>query len=127
MMWEFVLAGFIGGITGTLAQSLWRHFRSKPVEVVQEDPPSEEPPSDRWGVELGRVRTVEGMREAAAHVCRVISREAANKARISHNESRDQRLSEEIRKRAEDRQKAWLYWCEAAERCEREIRALGLR
>ncbi len=87
----------------------------------------EEPASDSYGSELGKVRTAEAMREAAAHACRVIALDAANKARMAHEASVDTRLTEEDRATAVSRQKAWLYTCEAAERCEREIRSLGLR
>ncbi len=86
-----------------------------------------EPVADPYGVELGRIRTVESMREAAAYTCRLVAREAANKARLANEAASDQRLSQETRDQATARQKAWLYTCEAAERCEREIRALGLR
>lgn len=86
-----------------------------------------EPVVDPYGVELGKLRTAENMREAAAHTCRVIAREAANKARIANEMASDQRLTEKQRTEAQMKQKAWLYTCEAAERCEREIRALGLR
>lgn len=87
----------------------------------------DDPPRDPYGVELGRIRTVEGMREAAAHTCRVIAREAANKARLSNEAAHNYQLTDDERESAVNKQKAWLYTCEAAERCEREIRALGLR
>lgn len=108
------------------AVTVWAAIRL----AYQESTPKEVPPEpsgDPYGTELGRIRTVEGMREAAAHTCRLIARDAADKARVAHEMSRSHQLTEEERVVAANRHKAWLYTCEAAERCEREIRSLGLR
>lgn len=85
-----------------------------------------EPSSDPYGVELGQVRSAEAMREAAAYACRMVARDAANKARLANEASSNPQLSREDRDKAVSRQKAWLYTCEAAERCERVVRSLGL-
>jgi len=86
-----------------------------------------EPSADPYGVELGRVRSAESMREAAAYACRMVARDAANKARLANEAASNPQLTMEDRDKAVARQKAWLYTCEAAERCERVVRSLGLQ
>ena len=96
-----------------------RRFR-KPKLVEQE------PESDRYHEKLHKVRSAEGVRELAAFACRRVAQEAAAKARYYNDQTYNTSLSAEERERAVASHKAWMHTCNAAERCEREVRIIGL-